>query len=80
MPQEKTEADAEKRLKNLKKMSTTFASNISSDKTEKTTFFDWAQEHHKGERSSLPLCFCLDDLARLILQTRPDQRRKYCPV
>lgn len=34
----------------------------------KNFFQDWAQEHHKGEKSSLPVC--LDELARLILQTR----------
>lgn len=70
---EKLKPKHKKTLKNLKKMSTTFASNISSDGTEKTQHFsDRAQEHHKGEKSSLPLRLCLDDLARLILQTRPD--------
>lgn len=39
----------------------------------------WTLERRK--RCSLPLCSCLDELARLILQTRPDyERRKRCPV
>lgn len=39
----------------------------------------WARERRK--RCFLPLCSCLDELARLILQTRPEyERRKRCPV
>lgn len=42
---------------NMKKMSTTFASNIRLDRREKSKqhFSDQAQERHKGERSPLPL-------------------------
>lgn len=42
----------------MKKMSTTFASNIRPDRSEKKQkqhFSDQAQEHHKGQRSPLPL-------------------------